>query len=178
MGSAKTAERPWCDVLAERRAPVEADHVAIGAGEIDHVFVLRIDGDVAALAAAGKKPVARVDVAVVGAAVHGDRAAVLLGAVDAVGKLVVGGDVIKLRGGLVVPGGPGLAAIEADGRALIDAEREVRRVFGVDPNLVVIVAAGGSAYDLDGLAAVFGPIERDVGNVEDVGSWLDRWRAS
>ena len=150
----ETAEGPRRDVLAERCAAIETYHVAIGTREIDQVFVFRIDGDVAALAAAGQEPVARVDMPMVGAAVHGDGAAVLLCAVNGVRERVIGGDVIKLRGGLVIPGGPRFAAIEADGCALIDAQCEMRCILGIDPYLVVIVAAGCSAHNLDGLAAV------------------------
>ena len=110
---------------------------------------------IAALTAAGQKPVARVDVSMVAAAGNGDGAAVLLRAVNAVGKIIVGGDVIHLRGRLVIPGGPCFAAIETDGRALIDAEHQVVRILWVDPNLVIIVAARSAAHNLDRLAAVF-----------------------
>ncbi len=64
-------------------------------------------------------PVAEGDFAEVAAAGGTDRAAFLLSAIDPVGKLVVGDDVIELRGGLVVPGTPGLAAVDADGRTLV-----------------------------------------------------------
>ncbi len=52
-----------------------------------------------------------------------DRSALLLSAADAVGKRVVGGDVIELRGRLVVPGAPRLPAVDRDDGALIGSDR-------------------------------------------------------
>ncbi len=74
-------------------------------------------------------PVAKSDFAEVAAAGGADAAAFLLSAIDPVRKLVVGDDVIELRRGLVVPGTPGLSAIHADGRALIDGEGDDVRDF-------------------------------------------------
>ena len=65
-------------------------------------WLVGLDPDVAALAAAGGVPVALVDRAVLGRAGHADGGVVLLRAVDAVGELVVGGDVVELGGRLVV----------------------------------------------------------------------------
>ena len=51
-------------------------------------------------------------------------ARVLLRAVDVVGELVVHSHVVDLRGGLVVPRAPGLAAVHADTYALGGDEDE------------------------------------------------------
>ena len=75
---------------------------------------------------------------------------------------------VKLGGGLVVPGAPRLAAIEADGGSLIRSENHAGGIFRVDPDLVVVVASGRAANDGDGLAAIFGAVERDVGHIDDV----------
>jgi hypothetical protein len=82
----------------------------------------RIGRDVAIFFYADGGPIAKRDFAEVAAAGGADRAALLLAAIDPVGKLVVGDDVIELRGRLVVPRTPGLAVVDADGRALIDGE--------------------------------------------------------
>src|SRR6185437_6607264 len=58
---------------------------------------------------------------------------VLLGTVDAVGELVIHGDLVDLRGGLVELAGPGLAAIERNVGAAVVGLDHVERVLRVDP---------------------------------------------
>src|ERR1035438_2080238 len=99
----------------------------------------RIGRYVAVLFYAQGGPVAECDLAEVAAAGGACRAALLLAAVDPVGELIVGDDVIKLRGGLVVPGTPGLAAVHADGCALIEGERDDVGIFGIDPDGMVVI---------------------------------------
>src|SRR6185437_6613568 len=65
--------------------------------------------------------------------------AILLRAIDAVREAVVGADVVHLRGRLVVPAGPGLAAVGGDDGALVDAHDLAVRIVRVDPQFVVIV---------------------------------------
>ena len=69
----------------------------------------------------------------------------LLPAAHAVGKRVVGAHVVELRRRLVVPGAPGVAAVDGDDRALVAGEQHDRRVVGVDPDAVVVVAARRAA---------------------------------
>src|SRR6266571_9166395 len=66
------------------------------------VFAARLDGT----------PVVRVQRRIQTAAGRGGGAAVLLRAVDPVGKTAVGDDVVELAGGLVVPRTPRLAAVD------------------------------------------------------------------
>ncbi len=47
---------------------------------------------------------------------------------------------IKLRGWLVVPTAPGLAAVHADDRALITGKRDGQCVAGIDPDALIVVA--------------------------------------
>ena len=61
---------------------------------------------------------------------------------------------IELAGRLVVPAGPGLAGVDADGRALVRAGGHVVGMGRVDPDEVVVVAAGRAAEDL-ALGAAF-----------------------
>src|SRR5207249_1963135 len=86
---------------------------------VDDVRVERVGGDVAVLLDADRVPVAEGDVAVAAAAGRADRAALLLAAVDPVGELVVGADVVELGGRLVVPGAVRLPAVDADDRPLV-----------------------------------------------------------
>ena len=65
-------------------------------------------------------------------------ARVLLRPVHAIGKLLIGFDLIDLRGGLVHLSGPGDAAVGGDVRpAVIRLDHEVR-VVGVDPEIVIV----------------------------------------
>ena len=66
-------------------------------------------------------PFAESDLAVVAATRDARRTALLLAAAQSIGKRVVGVHVIHLRGRLVVPTAPCLAAIDGDDRALIAA---------------------------------------------------------
>ena len=54
-------------------------------------------------------------------------------------------------------------------RSLVGAENHARRILGIDPELVIVIATGRAAHDRDGFAAVLRAIERDVRNVDDVG---------
>src|SRR6185437_5491059 len=136
---------------------------------IDDVGVERIGRDVAVLLDAHRVPIAQRDLPVIAAAGDADRAAFLLRGVDVVGEFVVGDDVVRRRGRLVVPGAPGLAAVDAQGAALVHAERDDLRVFRIDPDAVVVVAARRALDRLEGLAGVQRAIERRVGDVDLVG---------
>ena len=125
---------------------VAGDDGRVRAG-IDDVGIARIGRDVAALAAAHFVPVLAGDDAVVGPAGDGDGGVVLLRAVDAVGPLVVGGDVIELRGGLVVLLGPGLAAVDGDGDAAVVAVDQALRIGGIDPQAVMIAVRRGQQVE-------------------------------
>ena len=100
---------------------------APGAAAVENVAVLRIGNDGVAFAGeAGRLPVAEREHALARPGADADAAAILLRAVEPVGEAIVGGHVINLRGRLVVPGAPGLAAIDADHRALIAADSTMR----------------------------------------------------
>src|SRR5258708_22297983 len=134
----------------------------------------RIGSYVAVFFHAYRGPITKSNFAEVTAAGSADAATLLLSAIDPVGKLVVGNDVIKLRRRLVVPGTPGLSAVHADGRSLVDRDGDNVWVFGIDPDGVVVVATGRA---LDGgkiLAAIGRFIRGSVGHVNHVLiSWID-----
>ena len=96
------------DVFHLAGAAVEARDLAAE----DDVGVERIGDGVAILFDADRRPFAESELAVIAAAGDAGGAALLLAAAHAIGKIVVGVDVIHLRGGLVVPGTPGFAAID------------------------------------------------------------------
>ena len=65
-------------------------------------------------------------------------------------------DVINLRGGLVVPGTPGCSAVDGDQRALIADQENNVGIVGIDPEILIVVAAGSAAKAEPGFAAVGG----------------------
>ena len=91
---------------------------------IDDIRIERIGHGVAVLLDADGMPFAEGDLPVVAAARHAGRAALLLAAADAIRESVVGVDVVHLRGRLVVPRAPRLAAVDGDDRALIAHEQD------------------------------------------------------
>ena len=91
------------NILGLRGRAVEAGDSA----SIYQIGVERIGSDVAVFLDAYRVPVAKGDGAIVAAAGDTNAAAFLLSAVHPVGKLIVGNDVVELRGGLVVPRTPG-----------------------------------------------------------------------
>src|SRR5207253_2681479 len=98
-----------------------------------NVRIFRIDGDVAALGTAHGESVVFGNVAMIGPAWNRRGSAVLLRCVDTVGKLMVGDDVIKLRGGLVVPATPGAAGVDANADSLIRRLDHALRFRRIDP---------------------------------------------
>ncbi len=126
--------RVLADILFRSREPVA----------IKNVRIERVDGDVSVFKDAGQAPIAKCDFAVIAAALRGHGAAFLLRAVNPIRKTIVGGDVIELGSGLIVPTAPRRAAVHADDRALIGAERDDLRIFRADPDALVVVAAGRS----------------------------------
>ena len=129
----------------------------------------RIRRRVAVLLDADRVPLAKCDCAVVAATDDPGRSAFLLAAVDPVGETVVGGDVKHLRRRLVVPEAPGLAAVHRNRRALIGCNQDDVGVVRVDPDRVVVVAAGRALDRRERAPAVGGSIRRRVRGVHDVG---------
>ena len=143
------------DVLHLAGGPVEFRDFASTAA-INNVGVERIGRDIAILDYAYGMPLAIGDGAVVAAAGDADRAALLLPSANAIGESGCDRDVINLRCGLVVPGTPGRSAVDGDERALVADEKNNVWVVGIDPEILVVVAAGSAAESGPGLAAVGG----------------------
>ena len=135
--------------------------------DIDDVVVPRVDGDEAALAGAGVGAVGQRDHAPFRRARDGDRGVVLLGAVDAVGILVVDVETIELRRLLVVDRRPRSACIERYVGGAVIALDHAAGVAGVDPQVVVVAVTG---RDLAKTRAAVGRLPHlQVGDVDRVG---------
>src|SRR5437763_10964980 len=113
-------------------------------------------------------PVSKRDRAVIATAVDANRAALLLSRADAIRKRIVGNRVIELRRGLVVPGTPCLAAINGDDRALIADQQNNVAAVGIDPEILVIIAARRSAKSGPRLATVTRTHGHRAGHVKQI----------
>src|SRR5207247_8745119 len=85
----------------------------------------------------------------------------------AIWKVVVGGDAIELRGGLVLERGPALAAVHGDRRATVVRLGHPQRIVRVDPEVVVVAVRRRDGRPR--LPAVFRLVESDVDDVDAVG---------
>src|ERR1039457_368664 len=94
----------------------------------------RVGCNVVVFLGADGMPFAERDLAIVAATGDGGGSALLLSAVDPIGRLAVGDDVIELGGGLVVPTAPGSAVVDANGGALIGGEEDDVGVQRIDPD--------------------------------------------
>src|SRR5580692_3261040 len=75
---------------------------------------------------------------------------------------------VELRGGLVVPGTPGRSARDRDEGALIANQQNDAGIVGVDPQILIVVAARRPAKTGPGFAAVGGLHGHGAGAINDV----------
>ncbi len=128
-----------------------------------------IGRDVAGLRGGHGAPVGEVHLAPVAAAADHDRSGILLRTDDPIGILAGGGHMVDLRDGLGVPETPGTAVIERDADTLVGADHHALAVGGIDPEIVVILAAGGALEGMEGDAAVDGAVQGGADGIDDVG---------
>src|SRR5580700_3350693 len=128
----------------------------------------RIGYDVTVLLGARGMPVALRRLAPIAAAAHAGRAALLLAAADPIRKATVGIHVVHLRGGLVVPRAPRRTAVDRDRRTLIACEPNDLWIARIDPDRMIIVAAGGPLDRDERLAAIGRAVRRRVRQVDDL----------
>ncbi len=152
------------DVLDLAGPAIEARHLAA----VHQIGIERIRRDVAVLLHTDGQPLAERDLSVVAAAGDARRPALLLPAAHAVRERVVRAHVVELRGRLVVPGTPALAAVHRHDGALIGGQDHHVRPRGVDPDLLVVVAARRAANGGERPAAVGGLPRHNRRHVHDV----------
>ncbi len=133
---------------------------------VNDVRIARVRDDVAAFAATDGIPVAAIDEAVVASRADTDGGIVLLGAVDAIEKIIVGGDVIKLRGWLIALRGPIFPAVDGDRSAAVISVDDAVRIVGVHPQTVMIAVR--RVQTIPGLAAIHGAEESGIRDVDGV----------
>src|SRR5215469_575907 len=140
----RTAQRNRRDVLHLSGRHVELRHLAATC-TVNHVLIERIRRHIAILDCPGRTPVAHRDTAIVPAARDADRAALLLPGADAVREGWCDADVVELCGRLVEPAAPGFAAIHGNDRTLVADEGDDAWVVGIDPQVLIVIAAGSAA---------------------------------
>src|SRR5205085_2977447 len=74
----------------------------------------------------------------------------------------------ELRGRLVVPTAPSAPAVDAQGCALIACEQDDLRVLRVDPDGVIVVAAGRAFEGVISHTAIGRTIRRGVAGIDNV----------
>src|SRR5882757_8441030 len=111
--------RPRIYRLCFASAVIVAGDFAAVRSRVDDFRIRRIGRDVTALAAANIVPIGAIDGAVRAGAGNADGGVVLLRSVDVIRKTVVGGHVVKLRGGLVVNAAPALRTVGRDSGAAV-----------------------------------------------------------
>src|SRR5277367_5756537 len=158
------AQDYWRDVLGLAGEHIEAR----GFAAVNQIGMQRVGRDVSIFFGADRMPIAKSDFAPVAAAGGAGGAAFLLAAVYPVGKLIVGDEVVELRAGLVVPTAPGFAAVDGDGGALVGREQNDARIFGIDPDCVIVVAAGSAFEGGEIHAGIGGAIGGSVADINDV----------
>src|SRR5258708_6881522 len=169
MGFAEVANCIGRNVLRLAGAAIVTEKLAVGSSAINDAGIGRIRRNVAALTCSGRMPVTEGNGAIIAAAENVYAAAILLRAVNVVREFIVDRNVVELRGGLVVPTAPGVAAIYAHARALIAAKDHALRIAGIDPQSVIVIAAGRALDGHKVLACVSGAIDGNVGQVNGVG---------
>src|ERR1041384_6070874 len=129
--------RPQIAIIAARRpvlhfsgGPVIASELA----SVNNIGIEWIGSNIGVLVGPHRMPFAKRDLAIVAAAGHARRSAFLLPSIHPIGALIIGNDVIELRGRLIVPGAPGSASVHRDCGALVGSEKNDFRMIGVDPD--------------------------------------------
>src|SRR5215472_8267605 len=167
--AAKAADCLRRDDLGLAGTLVIAEQLAEGAAAVEDVGIAWVGSDVTALARTGRMPVAKGDGTIVAAAGGFYAARILLRAVDVVRKLVINRYMVELRRRLVVPGAPDLAAIDADADALVAAKDHALGIRRIDPQGMIVVAAGSALNRSEGLSSIRRPVDRDVRKIDRVG---------
>ena len=141
---------------------------------IDNVRILRMGGDITALAGASHVTIAPRDDALNRVAGDADAGIILLRAIDAVGELVVGTDVIELGGELVVDRAKGCAAVEGDVGPTVITLDHTLIVLGVDPEAVIIAVGGGNRFPIFAAVGRFPEAQvADVNGIRILGIGVD-----
>src|SRR6266704_4717914 len=108
-----------------------------------HARIQRVRRDVAIFVArVYRPPIMKIQRTVPAAAWRCHRIAILLRAIYPVRKLVVRHHVIELRRWLVEPRAPGLPAVARHNGTLVTAKNHPPRFIGINPEFVIVVAAG------------------------------------
>jgi hypothetical protein len=130
---------------------------------VNDLIVTRVGRDPSTLPPGRRLPIELSDRGAVAAVPDPDGRVVLLCAIDAPRKAVVGSHAIELGRRLVVVGGEVLAAVESDLCTPIIPDHEVPGLLRVDPQVMVV-----AVWRLDRLEGLSAVLRLPEANVEDV----------
>src|SRR5262249_12285901 len=111
---AKRVIRPHGHVSDFPRAVIHSAQIAAVVATVNDVRVFRTRSKPATLGAGRGLPVALADREIVAATQNSDSGIILLGAEDAIRKVIVGHNAIELSGGLILISGPLGASVHRD----------------------------------------------------------------
>ena len=168
LALAVCGDRKRRDVGSLTRGRIVAAQATAEARAVDDIGIVRIGNIVVAFIGANRMPITIADRAVVASARNGHAAAVLLSGINVVRETLIGCQVIELSRRLVVPARPGQAAVDSDGGALVARRGHVIGMQRIDPQEVIVIAAGSTLDDLAVPAAIATAAERLADGVHHV----------
>src|ERR1700730_17980131 len=148
MRFTEISDRVWRNDLGLSSAAIIAEEFTISPTAINSVGITGIRRDIAAFTCSSRMPVAESDCSVIAPAQNKNASAILLRTVNVIREIVVDGHVIELSCRLVVPTAPGVACVHTNAGALVAAKNHPLRIIGINPESMIVVAAG-SALDGD-----------------------------
>src|SRR5262249_40388356 len=123
-------------------------------------------------------PLPKGDLTVVSTAGDASRAALLLSTTNPIRKCIIRHHVVHLRRRLVVPGTPGLPAIESYDSALVADKKDDVRIVWINPGILVIISAGRSFERRPGFSAIGGLVGDHIRHQNAVRIlWKDDWHS-
>src|SRR5258708_39952865 len=134
------------------RVVVVAGDKSLVTARVDDIGIIRVDCNIAALAAADLVVVGDSDRTKRRAAGKSNGRVILLSAVDAVGYLIIGDHVIEFACGLVVDRRPAPGTVEGHAGAAIMTADHPLRIAGIDPEIVIVAVWNGNRRE--GLSAI------------------------
>src|SRR5580704_3134185 len=147
---------------------VAGDLAAVGPC-VDNFRIGRIGSDVAAFAATDVVPIGSIDPALDAGAGDTYGGVVLLRAVDVIGEAVVDGDVVELRGRLIIFRRPGFRTVGRDGCAAVVSIDQAIGIGGIDPQAMIIAVR--RVHRRECFSAVVRAIGRRVQDIDDIGGF-------
>ena len=143
---------------------VETSEVALIVSRVHDIRIGRIRRDISRFPTTHGVPIGEIDRPLITAAGYSYCAVVLLRAIDVIGGSIVGNNMIKLRGWLIILTCPRLATIQGDRYTAIVGSNHAPRILGIYPQSMVV--AVGYFDFVETAATVRRSVEVHIQNVD------------